>query len=101
MQPAPLAPGPSHVNPISSISSGVPTPTPLSVNARAERTTSAVVYREGNFSATVTSSGNSLGVGTEVAFQLDYSALLRAMASPFVRKSYKSAAHVSRALQVA
>ena len=43
----------------------------------------------------VMSRGKRLAVGTEVVFNLDYSALLRAMTSPFVRKSYKKAASVS------
>ena len=50
----------------------------------------------------VTSSGiSNRAVGAEMAFQLDYSALLRAMTSPFVGKSYKCARKVSRIRQVA
>jgi predicted amino acid racemase len=50
----------------------------------------------------VTSSGiGNLAVGAEMSFQLDYSALLRAMTSPFVGKSYKCARKVSRIRQIA
>jgi predicted amino acid racemase len=42
-----------------------------------------------------------LAIGAEVTFQLDYSALLRAMTSPFVGKSYKFAGNVSRFRQIA
>ena len=44
---------------------------------------------------------SDLVVGAEITFQLDYSALLRAMTSPFVGKSYKCARKVSRIRQVA
>jgi predicted amino acid racemase len=49
----------------------------------------------------VTSGVGNLAVGAEMTFQLDYSALLRAMTSPFVRKSYKFAGNVSRLRQIA
>ena len=49
----------------------------------------------------VTTVAGTLAVGSEVTFQLDYSALLRAMTSPFVSKSYKSAGNVSKLRQVA
>ena len=49
----------------------------------------------------VTSGADKLAVGAEVFFQLDYSALLRAMTSPFVEKSYKCAGNVSRLRQIA
>ncbi len=49
----------------------------------------------------VTSGVEKLAVGAELTFQLDYSALLRAMTSPFVAKSYKSAGNVSRLRQIA
>ncbi len=49
----------------------------------------------------VTSLTDNLIVGAEMAFQLDYSALLRAMTSPFVIKSFKSAANVSRLREIA
>jgi predicted amino acid racemase len=39
----------------------------------------------------ISSSNTDVAVGTEIAFQLDYSALLRAMTSPFVTKLLKSA----------
>lgn len=39
----------------------------------------------------VTSSDGSVAVGTEMAFQLNYSGLLRAMTSPFVTKSFNPA----------
>jgi predicted amino acid racemase len=42
-----------------------------------------------------TSTVNSPRVGNEMAFQLDYSALVRAMTSPFVTRSFKSAFNVS------
>jgi predicted amino acid racemase len=42
-----------------------------------------------------TSTVDSACVGAEMAFQLDYSALVRAMTSPFVTKSFKSASHLS------
>jgi predicted amino acid racemase len=44
---------------------------------------------------------SDLVVGAEITFQLDYSALLRAMTSPFVAKSYRCARKVSRIRQVA
>jgi predicted amino acid racemase len=49
----------------------------------------------------VTSGVGNLAVGAEMTFQLDYSALLRAMTSPFVGKSYKFAGNVSRLRQIA
>jgi len=49
----------------------------------------------------VTTVAGTLAVGSEVTFQLDYSALLRAMTSPFVSKSYKSAGTVSKLREVA
>ena len=49
----------------------------------------------------VASSAESLSVGAEMTFQLDYSALLRAMTSPFVEKSYKRAGTSSRIRQIA
>jgi predicted amino acid racemase len=39
----------------------------------------------------ISSGGADVAVGTEIAFQLDYGALLRAMTSPFVTKILKSA----------
>ena len=42
-----------------------------------------------------------LSVGSEMAFQLDYSALLRAMTSPFVSRSFKPASNVSSLRQIA
>jgi len=44
----------------------------------------------------VTSGVGKLAVGAEMTFQLDYSALLRAMTSPFVGKSYKYEGKASR-----
>jgi len=49
----------------------------------------------------VTSGIDNLAVGTEMKFQLDYSALLRAMTSPFVGKSYKRAGNIFRLRQIA
>jgi predicted amino acid racemase len=49
----------------------------------------------------VTSGVVDLAVGTEMKFQLDYSALLRAMTSPFVEKSYKSAGNGARLRKIA
>ena len=49
----------------------------------------------------VTSSVGGLAVGNEVTFQLNYSALLRAMTSPFVTKSYKPAFGVSDVSRIA
>ena len=43
----------------------------------------------------------NLAVGAEMSFQLGYSALLRAMTSPFVSKSYKCADNVSKICQSA
>ena len=43
----------------------------------------------------VTSSDGGVAVGGEMTFQLNYSALLRAMTSPFVAKSFKSASNVT------
>ncbi len=48
----------------------------------------------------VTSSFNGVAVGGEMKFQINYSALLRAMTSPFVTKSFKSAFHVSSMRQI-
>jgi predicted amino acid racemase len=42
----------------------------------------------------ITSGVGELSVGQEVTFQLNYSAMLRAMTSPFVTKSFKSASNV-------
>lgn len=42
-----------------------------------------------------------LPVGAEMTFQLDYSAMLRAMTSPFVGKSYQPASDVSNLRQIA
>ncbi|MDH3352683.1 MAG: alanine/ornithine racemase family PLP-dependent enzyme [Gammaproteobacteria bacterium] len=49
----------------------------------------------------VTSSFDGAAVGGEMKFQLNYSALLRAMTSPFVTKSFKSAIDVSSLRQIA
>jgi predicted amino acid racemase len=49
----------------------------------------------------VTSGVGNLAVGAEMTFQLDYSALLRAMTSPFVTKSFKTAFNVSNIRQIA
>ena len=49
----------------------------------------------------VTSSVGGVAVGGEMTFQLNYSALLRAMTSPFVTKSFKSASNVSNLRQIA
>jgi predicted amino acid racemase len=49
----------------------------------------------------VTSGVGNLAVGAEMTFQLDYSALLRAMTSPFVAKSFKTAFNVSSIRQIA
>ena len=49
----------------------------------------------------VTSDVGNLAVGAEMTFQLDYSALLRAMTSPFVAKSFKTAFNVSSIRQIA
>jgi predicted amino acid racemase len=49
----------------------------------------------------VTSSSEKVAVGTEITFQLDYSALLRAMTSPFVTRSLKSAANAPSLRQTA
>jgi predicted amino acid racemase len=48
-----------------------------------------------------TSTVDSVPVGAEMTFQLDYSALLRAMTSPFVSKSFESALNVSSMRQMA
>jgi predicted amino acid racemase len=48
----------------------------------------------------VTSDANP-AVGAEITFQIDYSALLRAMTSPFVGKSYQCTDNVSRLRQIA
>ena len=47
----------------------------------------------------VTSDSGNLPIGTELTFQLDYNALLRAMTSPFVAKSYKFAHAVTSGLR--
>ena len=49
----------------------------------------------------VTSGVGSMAVGAELTFQLNYSAMLRAMTSPFVGKSYKWASNVSNLRQIA
>ena len=49
----------------------------------------------------VASDAGCVAVGSEMTFQLNYSALLRAMTSPFVSKSYMSAFHVSDLRQIA
>lgn len=49
----------------------------------------------------VTSDNGKLTVGKELTFQLDYSALLRAMTSPFVTRSFKSASNVSNLRRIA
>jgi len=49
----------------------------------------------------VASGVGSVAVGSEMTFQLNYSALLRAMTSPFVTKSYKSAFRESDGRQIA
>lgn len=49
----------------------------------------------------VTSSVGGVAVGGEMTFQLNYSALLRAMTSPFVTKSFKFASDVSNLRQIA
>ena len=49
----------------------------------------------------VASGVGRVAVGAEMKFQLNYSALLRAMTSPFVTKSYKSAFRVSDLRQIA
>jgi len=49
----------------------------------------------------VVTSDAKLAVGAEMTFQLDYSALLRAMTSPFVGKSYQCADNVSRLRKIA
>ena len=48
-----------------------------------------------------TSTVDSAPVGAEMIFQLDYSALVRAMTSPFVTKSFKSASDLSSIRQIA
>ena len=49
----------------------------------------------------VASGVGKLAVGAELTFQLNYSAMLRAMTSPFVTKSFKSASNVSNLRQIA
>ena len=49
----------------------------------------------------VASGIGSLAVGAEVTFQLNYSAMLRAMTSPFVGKSYRAASHVPALRRIA
>jgi predicted amino acid racemase len=49
----------------------------------------------------VTSSVGGVAVGGEMTFQLNYSALLRAMTSPFVTKSFKSSSNVSNLRKIA
>jgi predicted amino acid racemase len=48
-----------------------------------------------------TSTVDSVPIGAEMTFQLDYSALVRASTSPFVTKSFKSADNVLSLLQTA
>jgi predicted amino acid racemase len=48
-----------------------------------------------------TSIVDSAPVGAEMTFQLDYSALVRAMTSPFVAKSFKSVSDLSSIRQIA
>jgi predicted amino acid racemase len=48
-----------------------------------------------------TSTIDSTPVGAEMTFQLDYSALVRAMTSPFVTRSFKSAGNALSLLQTA
>ena len=48
-----------------------------------------------------TSSVDSAPVGAEMTFQLDYSALVRAMTSPFVGKSYQPASNVTNLRRIA
>ena len=47
----------------------------------------------------VSSNGDNVAVGSEMIFQLDYSALLRAMTSPFVTKSINSTANAASLLR--
>lgn len=49
----------------------------------------------------VMSGRDDLAVGSELKFQLNYGALLRAMTSPLVRKSYTRAGNVSRLRRIA
>jgi len=49
----------------------------------------------------VTSGVDHLAVGAELTFQLNYSAILRAMTSPFVTKSFKSVSSVSNLRRIA
>jgi predicted amino acid racemase len=49
----------------------------------------------------VTSGIGGLAVGAEVTFQPNYSAMLRAMTSPFVGKSYRRASNVANLRQIA
>ena len=49
----------------------------------------------------LTSAAGKLPVGAEMTFQLDYSALLRAMTSPFVGKSYQPASNVTNLRRIA
>jgi predicted amino acid racemase len=49
----------------------------------------------------VTSGVGNLAVGAEMTFQLDYSALLRAMTSPFVIRTFNMASNVSSIRQIA
>ena len=49
----------------------------------------------------LTSASGKLPVGAEMTFQLDYSALLRAMTSPFVGKSYQPASNVTNLRRIA
>ncbi len=49
----------------------------------------------------VTSTFDGVAVGAEMTFQLNYSALLRAMTSPFVTKSFKSTGNISSLSQTA
>jgi len=60
MQTAFLAPDVSLVNPITASNSDMPKPTPLSIIARNDRATSAIVYCEGNFGAIDGKTANGL-----------------------------------------
>ncbi len=60
MQPTPLAPDESVAKSISATSRNMPNPTPLSVIAGNDRSTSAIVYCEGNFGAIDGKTANGL-----------------------------------------
>jgi len=49
----------------------------------------------------VTSGAGRIAVGTELTFKLNYGAMLRAMTSPFVAKSFHCASNVSNLRQIA